>query len=74
MEYHFGDKVLYCSPIKDDLKTECIFIRDDNGKAVVMFRHAEWAARVNYSRLISCDEESTSDIYYEHPIYGRLEL
>lgn len=51
MGFNFGDKLLYNSPVKNGLQTECIFIRDDNGKAVVMFPSAEWAARVNYKYL-----------------------
>lgn len=47
-KFEFGDKLIYTSPQKSDLKTPCVFLRDDNGKAVVMFSHAEWAARVNY--------------------------
>lgn len=38
-------------PQNPELKTRCAFIRDDNGKAVVMFINAEWAARVNYCYL-----------------------
>ncbi len=51
MRYDFGEKLLYVSPKVNGLKTPCLFIRDDNGKAVVMFQHAEWAARVNYRQL-----------------------
>lgn len=50
-KFEFGDKLVYTSPQNSDLKTPCIFLRDDNGKAVVMFSHAEWVARVNYSYL-----------------------
>lgn len=50
-KFNFGDKLIYTSPQKSDLRTPCIFLRDDNERAVVMFSHAEWAARVNYSCL-----------------------
>lgn len=42
-KFEFGDKLVYTSPQNSDLKTLCIFLRDDNGKAVVMFSHAECA-------------------------------
>ncbi len=53
-KFEFGDKLVYTSPQSSDLKTPCVFLRDDNGKAVVMFSHAERAARVNY-RFLSVD-------------------
>lgn len=46
----FGDILLYRSPV-DGHKTPCVYIRDDNGKAVIIFAHAEWVARVNYKTL-----------------------
>lgn len=46
----FGDTVYYISP-QNGNKTKCIFIRDDDGKAVVMFENAEFAARVLYKQL-----------------------
>lgn len=46
----FGSELNYISPI-DKHKTPCLYIRDDNGKAVVFFKNAEWAARVQYSQL-----------------------
>lgn len=49
--FSFGDRLIYTSPQNPELKTRCAFIRDDNGKAVVMFINAEWAARVNYCYL-----------------------
>ncbi len=49
--FSFGDRLIYISPKNPDLKTRCAFIRDDGGRAVVMFIHAEWAARVNYRYL-----------------------
>ena len=52
-EYKFGDKLIYISPIVENLETPCLFIRDDNDKAVVIFRNAEWCARVNYRFLIA---------------------
>ena len=50
-DYKFGDMLLYVSPMIENLETPCVFIRDDNGKAVIMFRNAEWSARVNYRFL-----------------------
>jgi len=54
-KFKFGDKLLYTSPQGRNLRTMCIFVRDDNGKAVVFFAHAEWAARVNYCQLEYAD-------------------
>ena len=47
----FGDKVVFTSHQNQDLQTPCIFIRDDDGKAVIIFENAEWVARVNYHSL-----------------------
>lgn len=49
--YYFGQRLIYESPKADVGDTPCVFIRDDNGKAVIMFEHAEWVARVNYRFL-----------------------
>lgn len=49
--YQFGDKLMYLSPKVEGLETPCVFIRDDQGQAVIFFKHAEWAARVNYRFL-----------------------
>lgn len=49
--FKFGDKLYYTSPQNSNLRTLCVFIRDDKGKAVVFFAHAEWAARVGYLYL-----------------------
>lgn len=51
MNFKFGDKLYFNSPTRKGLKTECIFLRDDNGRAVIMFGNAEWAARANYNLL-----------------------
>lgn len=51
INYKFGDKLKYISPMIDNFKTPCVYLRDDNGKAVIMFRNAEWCARVNYRHL-----------------------
>ena len=40
----------YVSPV-NGAKTLCLYIRDDHGKAVVFFEHAEWAARFGYDQL-----------------------
>ena len=50
-DYQFGDKLRYISPFVQGLESPCIFVRDDQGKAVVIFRHAEWVAHVNYHLL-----------------------
>lgn len=42
----FGTLLYYVSP-QDGHKTICAYVRDDGGKAVVIFKHAEWVARVN---------------------------
>lgn len=51
--FNFGDKLLYNSPQKEGLKTPCVFIRYDknNGRSVIFFENAEWAARVNTNFL-----------------------
>lgn len=51
----YGDKMKYISPYAQGLETPCIFIRDDDGKAVVIFQNAEWVARVNYNLLYKCE-------------------
>lgn len=50
-ELEFGDRLKYMSPFVSGLETPCIYLRDDNGKAVVVFENAEWVARVNYLLL-----------------------
>lgn len=47
----FGDVIAYSPPQRNCNKIPCVYIRDDNGKAVVFFKRAEWAARVNYENL-----------------------
>lgn len=54
--YTFGDVLMYTSPQDSARETPCVFIRDDAGRAVVFFQHAEWAARVNYKFLSKEDE------------------
>lgn len=48
---YFGAPLYYQSPSYSYVKTPCIFIRDDGGKAVVIFRDAERVDRVEYDRL-----------------------
>lgn len=55
-KYTFGDILRYTSPQNPVQQTSCVFIRDDNGRAVVFFQHAEWAARVNYEFLLKEDK------------------
>lgn len=50
MKFPFGSLMYYVSPVNGE-KTLCLYIRDDHGKAVVFFEHAEWAARVGYDQL-----------------------
>lgn len=50
MKFPFGSLMYYVSPVNGE-KTLCLYIRDDHGKAVVFFEHAEWAARVGYNQL-----------------------
>lgn len=50
MKFPFGSLMYYVSPV-NGAKTRCLYIRDDHGKAVVFFEHAEWAARVGYDQL-----------------------
>jgi hypothetical protein len=50
--YKFGDHLIYTPLFKTPMKgTGCLYIRDDDGLAVVLFENAEWVARVNYSNL-----------------------
>lgn len=51
MGYKFGDKLFYNSPVRKGLRTECVFIRDDNGRAVIIFSNDEWVVRANYNLL-----------------------
>ena len=50
-DYYFGQRLDYESPQIDGLRSLCVFVRDDNGKAVVIFQNAEWVARINYRYL-----------------------
>lgn len=47
---YFGALLFYRSPV-DEHKTRCVYVRDDNGRAVVVFRNAEYVARVDYKQL-----------------------
>lgn len=47
----FGKNICYRSPIDGHL-TKCVYIRNEGQKAVIMFRHAERVARVNYEDLV----------------------
>lgn len=51
--YKFGEKLIYRSPMKQNLKTECLFIRHDpfSERAVVMFANALYIAKVDYKDL-----------------------
>ena len=54
--YKFGDLLYYTSPQKPR-RTRCVYVREDAGKAVVLFKHAEFVARVNYSYLSTSKDE-----------------
>ena len=47
---YFGAELDYRSPMDGHL-TRCIYIREENGRAVVMFQHAERVARVDFEQL-----------------------
>lgn len=47
---YFGATLYYCSPIDGHL-TSCVYIRDENDKAVVIFRNAEMVTRVDHEQL-----------------------
>lgn len=48
---YFGAPLYYRSPKVSGLKTPCIYIRNDENRAIVIFRNAEKVARVNYEQL-----------------------
>ena len=56
--YKFGDLLYYTSPQKPR-RTRCVYVREDAGKAVVLFKHAEFVARVNYVYLSSDKQEDS---------------
>ena len=60
--YKFGDLLYYTSPQKPR-RTRCVYVREDAGKAVVLFKHAEFVARVNYVYLSSEKQEDKSRNY-----------
>lgn len=60
--YKFGDLLYYTSPQKLH-RTRCVYVREDAGKAVVLFKHAEFVARVNYAYLSSDKQEDKSRNY-----------
>lgn len=47
---YFGALLLYHSPL-DGHKTRCVYVRDDEDRAVVLFCHAENVARVDHKQL-----------------------
>lgn len=47
----FGERINYRSPIHPMLKTECVFMRHEGDRAVVLFVHAEKVARVDYEQI-----------------------
>ena len=60
--YQFGDLLYYTSPLNLH-KTRCVYVRDDAGKAVVLFMHAEFVARVNYAYLSTSKETDQMKTY-----------
>ncbi len=66
--YKFGDHLIYTPLFKTPMKgTCCLYIRDDDGLAVVLFENAEWVARVNYSNLRPDYKDSGDD--YDKPMW-----
>lgn len=49
--FRFGDELLYIPQVSDRRETPCVFIRDDNGNAIVCFSNAERVAKVDYKSL-----------------------
>ena len=47
---YFGAVLNYKSPIDEHL-TRCIYVGQDNERAVVLFKNAERVARVDYKQL-----------------------
>lgn len=62
LNYNFGDILIYHSPYTNQ-DNICVYIREENRKAVVMFQEAEWAARVypKTLRLKGGNDENTKD-------------
>ena len=62
LNYKFGDILIYHSPYTNQ-EDICVYIREENRKAVVMFPEAEWAARVypKTLRLKGGNDENTKD-------------
>lgn len=62
LNYKFGDILIYQSPYTNQ-DSVCVYIREENRKAVVMFPEAEWAARVypKTIRLKGGNNENTKD-------------
>lgn len=57
-KFVFGQTVIYNSPIKEGLKTKCVFLRElPDGRAVVIFQSAIKVAYVDFKQL-ECDRES----------------
>ena len=52
-KYKFGDKLNYCSPKVNNLKTPCLFIRnaEDKWHCYVVFPHADKIAKVEFKQL-----------------------
>ena len=66
LNYKFGDILIYHSPYtnQDNIQDNiCVYIREENRKAIVMFPEAEWAARVypKTLRLKGGNDENTKD-------------
>ncbi len=68
MMCRFGDLLYYTSPNKQR-KKRCVFVRDDDGKAVVLFEDAEFVARVNYVYLSSRPMFTAPDSYPPITLY-----
>ena len=47
---YFGAILNYRSPV-DGYLTRCVYVREENNKAVVIFKRAERVTKVNYDNL-----------------------
>lgn len=51
MNYNFGDKLFHSYRANCVVNKQCIFVRDDEGKAVVVFPNSDRVFTTNYSNL-----------------------
>lgn len=67
----FGDMVFYCAP-STFAEKPCIYLRQEDGKHVVMFENADWAARVGSSYLKTASEIGNENVVTERRISSDL--